>query len=190
MIHKSHIWKEKLNKIIRKLGKYTQLGRWNERSMEIIEENVFISAYIIRKLREAKKLSFEIGDISIPVAKFPNVKKVDLFNWHKFDELFDLSTPVKEQLPLNNVCNVIIHSFIFTFALDFHGIQNKLGGFFIASDYTKDSELYFIKIEDYIQLLGKIVNDDKCISIWVRNSKGDFVDPREEKSYQNNKESI
>lgn len=169
-----------MNKIISKLEIYLKPGRWNERSRAVIEENIFVSAYIIRKLLEAKKLSFELNKLKIKAEKFSNLKRVDHMNWHKIEELFDLTTPKKNQLRLNYLCNIIIHSFIFMLC---YNDNNSVHGFFITSDYTRNDELYLIELKDYIAFLKVIAKDGKWKSRMIRNAEGDWieVDPDNEK---------
>ena len=77
------------------------------------EKAIFTSAYIVRKLFEASKLSYKLKEISCPIKKYPNIKHVNLFNWHNIDQVFDLNNPAKHSLNIKKLCNYLIHSFIF-----------------------------------------------------------------------------
>lgn len=55
MIHDSHYWKDDLLKLSRKLESRLLQTRWGDRNLYIIEKEIFIGFYSVRKLIESKK---------------------------------------------------------------------------------------------------------------------------------------
>lgn len=67
-------------------------------------------------------------------------------------EDYNLSTVQKDKQKLNDVCNWIIHSYIWALG----NITNspRISGFFVSSDRTKEECIHFILIEDWITILN------------------------------------
>lgn len=112
----------------------------------------------------------------MPYKKYPNIKHVNLFNWHNIDQVFDLNNPAKHSLNIKKLCNYLIHSFIFILS---YNERNSLNGFFFTSDKEKNNSLYFIQIKDFINILQKIVKDEKIHSRYIKDKNGDLkeIDP-------------
>ena len=87
-----------------------------------VEADLFLAAYAMRKLIEAKKVSDETELLRIAARAHPLVKgPVDHRNWHKIDELFDLQRSRAVEVGLLAFCNQVIHSFTFIAATDEDG---------------------------------------------------------------------
>ena len=172
MIYDSTIWKEKLFKIATSLYKGTQWKRFRNGQEALIEEKVFLSAYIIRKLFEAKKLSYYLTNASIKIIKYENKKPVDLMNWHRLDDLYNLEKPKNSIIEIRYLVNFIIHSFVFFPCR--HGKAPKLDGFFVTSDRFKNKYIIYVNIFNFIGLLEIIANDEKVAFHIKRNEKLDY----------------
>lgn len=91
----------------------TQL-RWSDRSMFLFERNVMTAAYSVRKLIEARKVSDALGRKSWPLERFKLTGPVpDVWNRWEPDRLFDFASPSRVSLSTLEICNQIIHSFLF-----------------------------------------------------------------------------
>ena len=89
MIWESCYWKEDLLKSEKwLLEKVISRRRPSEKLLVEFEKCMFITAYQVRKLIEAKKLSNSLVDSSLPITEYGNIKKVTLMNWHRLDELY------------------------------------------------------------------------------------------------------
>ena len=176
MIFDSRPWKKELHKLSQRLYKVSLHSKMSEAKAVSCEKTIFISAYIIRKLSEASKLSYELKSISCPIKKYSNVKHVDLLNWHNISRTFDLSHPIQSTLNIKSLCNYLIHSFVFVFAYD---ENDFLCGFYFTSDWEKNKELYFMDIKDFIKMVQIVANDEKMQARYIRDENGDFkeVDP-------------
>lgn len=176
MIFDSLPWKKELHKLSERLHKVSLHSKMSETKAVSCEKTIFISAYIIRKLSEASKLSYELKSISFPIKKYSNVKHVDLLNWHNISQTFDLSHSTQSTLNIKSLCNYLIHSFVFVLSYD---ENDFLYGFYFTSDRGKNKELYFMQIKDFIKMVQIVVNDEKMQARYKRNANGDFkeVDP-------------
>ena len=128
-----------------------------------------MSAYIIRKLFEAKKLSNEVESTVIVSKRFNLVDRpVDILNRHKVDELFDLDNPRAENLDLIQLCNQLIHSYVFE--IGFTG-DRQIGGVFFGSDYARKTHCYYISIDQFLKTLTRVSVDQIMSSHRERDTK-------------------
>ena len=88
-------------------------------------------------------------------AKNNNEKKIDLLNWHHIDKHYHLndSSYAKDNITLREMCNLIIHSYIFCLSQD---NENFIDGFFVTSDHEKENNLYWIKLDNFINIITGI----------------------------------
>lgn len=105
---------------------------------------------------EAYKLSDEVCSESLRVIAYPQVKKVQIMNWHRINELYDLNRARSVSISLKVLLNTIIHSFAFTPVEK----NNVIRGFFVTSDWQKDKALYQISLKQYQKIITKIAHDD------------------------------
>ncbi len=179
MIYESWIYKRELFRISKILKKYSIQTRWSELSLARLEKEIFISAYVIRKLKESKKLSYHIRNTNIPVLVYKNKKgNITHLDRHEIEKYYDIDNPSKANMDLNTLCNSIIHSWVF----DFHFDRNIPTGIFINSDKTRNEKVWHISVSKLIELIDIISNDDVVKHKMIRDKNGDWIeiDPESE----------
>lgn len=160
MIWESHEWKQLLTKTASKLSKRTQQKRWTERSLFLLEREVFFAFYAIRKLIEAQKLSRNVIDSQVHLQAFDSKGiPVIRFNRDRLFELYDFENPSDYVLSLKGVCNQIIHSYIFFPCFFDEKNKNSLTGIVFCSDRTRKHKVFVISITEMIQTLEIIGSD-------------------------------
>lgn len=170
MIADSWPWKAEIARRALRLRQRTRQRRWHERSFVGVEKDLFLSAYAVRKLVEAGKLSDELESTVISAKKFgPPGKAVGRLSVNRVEELYDLSQPASEGLLLVPFCNQIIHSFIFQICLGPDG--DGLVGFYVASDRYRRTGLLYFEIEQVISLLLEVSEDDIVLTEMKRNPR-------------------
>jgi hypothetical protein len=174
MIWESSYWKEDILRQAAALKKKTEQRLWPDRSYAHLEKIVMLGFYSIRKLIEAKKLTIDVINDQLSVISFPALgKAITLLNWHKFEQLYDLNRPKEQARSLQWLCNIFVHSYIFTPSFN---DQSHLQGLFFNSDLYRNKELYFVDIANVIRLFEVVGND--CASYAERyrmnHLKGDF----------------
>ncbi len=164
MIWESYYYKDELAEIAHRLAKRKNFKKWNEKSLVLLEKDVFIAFFYIRKLLEAKKLSYLIGKQKIKLKAFLGKEKnATLLNNHKLDDLFNLNKENQEHVKLEFLCNQIIHSYILQIC--FEEFHDGLIGLFFCSDKKRNKKLYYIEIDNLIELLISISQDYPTNSI-------------------------
>lgn len=185
MIWDSYPWKRYLYKIANYLEKQSKQKKWRKESDFILEKNIFQSAYIIRKLFDTFKLTYNLRNYSIPIIKYPNIKHADQMNWHNIYKFYNFENGTNENLNIQDFCNIAIHSFVFMATVN----QSALEGILINSDKIKNNFVYSIQIHEIINIIRIISVDEKMDCRITRDKNGDWVedDPDNPRKKQQNK---
>lgn len=161
MIFESYPWKQDLRKRKNQILKYNTADRFEtkeEATYTVIEKAIFYSAFIIRKLIDCGgKLSDEAEDYSMKVFSVTPIKHVD--NLHRWPEEDSHDWGNEQEITVSgkNVCNWLIHSFMFYFVFNEDGV---LDSFSVTSDFDRNKILYRIPLKTWIEYIDYIVTDD------------------------------
>ncbi|MDX1996823.1 MAG: hypothetical protein SF066_03810 [Thermoanaerobaculia bacterium] len=166
MIDDSVPWKELLHRKARAIAKRRQQRRWSSTSFALLEQDVMLAGYAVRKLLEAHKISDELANTAIAATAFPFkgtrrhfVKTGDLpdyMNWHRIDEFYDLEEPIRVQVALVDFCNQLVHSWIFLFA---RAEDGGMDGYFVASDRTRAQRVLYFDLAQTASVLHAVASD-------------------------------
>ncbi|MDI3424152.1 hypothetical protein [Streptomyces luteolus] len=161
MIQDSVPWKMDLMGIAGRLEKRKARRRWTDRTGFLGERDVMMGAYSVRRLRESFKISDDLVNRAWPVRIHDQCGPTpDVYNRHKFWDLYDLEKGRGTELSLANVCNQVIHSWIWGFAAGKKG--NGLGGIFVSSDRKRKKCLYFMSVDMLVDLFRSVGEEDVC----------------------------
>lgn len=159
MVYASSPWKQDLLRWKRSFQKYNTVERFkndHEATYTVLEKAIFYSAFIIRKLIDCHgKLSDEADHYALKIQKVAPRKKVDELHRWLNEETHDWGNPQKVTVKGKDICNWLIHSYIFCLAF---GKNEIIDGFFVTSDFDRNKTLYYISICDwmaYISFIGK-----------------------------------
>jgi hypothetical protein len=152
-------WKRDLAHRAQALRRRMLQVRWSQPAFAGVERDIFVAAYAIRKLLEAKKkLSDEAESISVPaVAHQPWRQGVDLMNWHKISMYYDLEKSNPVNISLTNFCNQFIHSFVFAVVM---GSSGGLEGVYVTSDHDRNKRLLYFSMNEITDVMLRVANDD------------------------------
>lgn len=165
MIWESSFWKDPLLASANWLRKVRLTERTSEKTIVRIEKEIFLGFYSIRKLLDAKKVSTAIESITFNVIWHPNIERVDHLNWHRIDELYDLTSTNTETHDLRFLCNQFIHSYVFSPVVD----SQRIKGFYVSSDFERNKRLYFVDLELVLKLFRNVGRDYPSKVIIERN---------------------
>jgi hypothetical protein len=145
-------------------------SRWSDVSSARLEQDVFVAAYAVRKLLEANKLSTSLVDKMVEVTTYPRKsQQMDHLNWHRLDEHFDLDSGGPRTIRLRDLCNQIIHSYVFMERFD--GKPPRLAGLFFSSDVQRQQGVHEIELARLVKLLRRIAEDSPDHAVSVRDPK-------------------
>lgn len=172
MIWESWPWKMKLAKHAASLDRRTHQKRWPESSLAAVEQELFITGYIVRKLLDANKLSDEVESITLHAMCSMRTGRIpDLMNWHHIDKFYDLSHTVPADVGLRRFCDQLIHSFIFVVDASPSGLK----GFYVASDRERSSRLLHFDIQEVVGVMQRVADDDVVESESIRDASGQWM---------------
>lgn len=167
MIHESWPWKEQL------LADADLIERWaakksaTMRRSILIEKKLFLSAYAMRKLFEAEKLSSKFDTRNIVVERYELIPGQKL-TWrmvHDFHEVFDLSKSTTRPMSVWTLIDTIIHSKVF---MECHQDEDdlRLIGFYVTSD-KRDANLWLVSVEAFTDLMRRVGRDYPTHGQWL-----------------------
>lgn len=166
MIADSTPWKDQLLKDAHLIERWSAKPQATERRSILIEKKVFLSAYAMRKLFEAEKLSSELDGHNVKADRFDLLpgKKLTWRKTYQADEVFDLTSSKARSVAARDLLDTIIHSKVFLECVyDEHDL--RLSGFFVTSD-KRDAHIWLVPISSYTSLMRLVAND--CPSeIWT-----------------------
>ena len=173
MISESYYWKESLLGCANRLENYSKSKDINSKDLVEIEKDIFISFYSIRKIMDTVKISHSTRELKVNLGWSPNLKKVNMLNSHKMNELYDLDDVRSETKNLRFLCNQFVHSYIFEIVIE---DSVGLSCFYFTSDRDKNKKIFFITVELLIHILTLVGNDYPSELKIMRDSKtGEFL---------------
>lgn len=166
MIHESWPWRVHLIKDADIIERWCQKSAITEQRSFIIERKVFLAAYSVRKLFQARKLSSAFTGKTIKCKTFPAFDKhaVTAWNAYKIEKLYDLSRPENQEIKARELLDIIIHSLVFTEML---GRNHTVAGFLVTSDRRK-SVLWQINTRQFVALMRSVARDNPASAFRTR----------------------
>jgi hypothetical protein len=154
MIHESRFWKNDLLKSALSLeGRLTQ-RRWSDGTFADVEKRVMLGFYAIRKLIEAKKIDDKVANQSAALTIYRSSgKPVTRLNWHRYEELYDLTSPQISKLELLLVCHQFVHSYVFSCSFS---QTHELVSVLVSSDRSRNGVLYEVQVLEVIRIFREI----------------------------------
>lgn len=176
MVHESWEWKKELRDKKRQLLRYNTSENFDrnfESTCFKMERALLYSAMIIRVLIESQKLSDDVDIYSITVSKNNPTKNIDrLHRWLEEDE-YDWKHTCSETVLGKNVCNWILHSYVFSFLFEENG---NILGFMVSSDYDRNKALYTVTLDAWINFMKFVISDDVVsLSAKFDEKRSDFI---------------
>lgn len=186
MISESYYWRQELISSAHYLdSKMYHKRRWTDAQYCGIEKATMIGFYIIRKLKEASKLTNMILSTNIRAYKYKSTNTgISLHNSHKWPDFYDLSNKIDCKLDLSFLINQFVHSFIFYPVITNCPLYKyHFTSLLFNSDSEKDKFLYEIEIEKIIELFNNIGNSNityTCRKWNPKKKKYDILNKDEE----------
>lgn len=176
MIHESYYWKQPLLRSARWLEKTLVDDESSERILARAEREIFVGFYAVRKLLETFSLSSTTKLLTYDLTFFnaQDNANPDHFNRDNLEKHYNLGKENTEARDIGFICNQVIHSFIFIFALSEAG---QIDGIYLSSDKMRKSKLYFVPASTIIQLFRVVGRDYPSEQHLKRDPKtGQWID--------------
>lgn len=177
MILDSYYWRKELSCMMdelvscfRFLVKYADrfdrhpvLNRIVERKEYIAERDLLLSAFIVRTLFEAGKLSDEMADYELSIVSYPATSKntnklMPLLRRIPGDDLYDYDRPSQLNIPGKWFVNQLIHAAVIP-CFDFGG-NTRPAAFLVVSDRFAQECLYRCELDVWVKFVREVVHDE------------------------------
>jgi hypothetical protein len=172
MINDSVPWREELWRVADRLEKKSRQERWTDRSTFLVERDMMVSAYAIRRLMEAHKLTDALTRTRIPVMRHKRTGEVapDVWSTYRFWDFYDLDSGTQDHISIRHWCNQLIHSFVWR--LSCTEDTELFDGAYVASENEKEKHVYFIPVVTVIDLCRRVASEETGSIEWRRDSDG------------------
>ncbi len=158
MAFESYYWKKNIKRDIRDIQKKMLISLDlvpDEKIDEVfsfVEIKLFMMAFSIRKLLEARKLPDAVANIEIKVIAYKrNDRRASIF--FDFEKLYDFKDALKKSLKLTDVLNQFIHAYFFQ---AFTTAKGHFRYLYVTSDRTKNKFLYRVDLKTFLILIKKV----------------------------------
>lgn len=93
---------------------------------------------------------------------------------------YDWEHEVTYTKPGTDICNWLIHSYVFFFTYD---TNEKIDGFYVSSDYDRNKVLYWVALKEWIAYM-EFVGKDYVVAVDMHfdNHKKDYIFTKKERS--------
>ena len=153
----SRYWKEELVRIAKTLKPVRKPPRWSERGVCVVERDLMIGFFIIRRLIELHKVSPQTRDFNMEVYSCPSQgTNVTLMNNHRIEEHYDLENEILEIKKPLYMSNQFIHAYTSFVNRDETRNWSEV---FIVSDFDRNDCIWRVPIP-IIQALFELASDD------------------------------
>lgn len=172
MIDESGPWREELWRVARRLEGRKLQQRWTSRSNFLVERDVMVSAYAIRRLADAYKLSDQMRARTVPVEQYKLIGRApDLMSRDRLNAFYDLTSGTSQSLGVVQICNQFVHSFVWVIETE---TGSNVTAIFFCSDRARSRWLYRVTIDDLVSLLDEVAEDDVVALEMIRGEDGQF----------------
>ena len=160
MIWESGPWRDELRSYGNRLGQLMRDGISTNEDEWALEQAVMIGAFIVRKLIETPmKVPDSIVEQRFDLAGYlaSSGSLIQPMNWHHLEQHFDFSKASARTVDTTELCNQIIHSFVF--AMHFEDDPQVVTGVLVSSDRKKADFLYVVPISSIRQLFSDVAEN-------------------------------
>lgn len=169
----SRYWKEELHRIAQSIRRISKAKRWSERAHCIVERDLMIGFFMLRRLIELHKVSSATRERMLKVFSYQaRGKNVTRLNGHDLWEMYDLEMEVSVSKKPAYIANQFIHAYTSFVARD---ESRNWSDVFVVSDYDKNDCIWRIPVSEIRQLFLKAAEDYPNVMCMVFNDKrGDY----------------
>ncbi len=171
MISDSIPWRTELLRVASRLEAKARQQRWTDQSSFIVERDIMVSAYAIRRFLESHKVSDTLAKQKIKVTRYLLSGPIpDVWNRHEIHDHYDLDHPLPAELSIAHYCNQLIHSFVWLINGDEH--TALFDGVFAVSEKERSKHLYFFPVQIIADLCREVGSEDITGTQYQRGPNG------------------
>ena len=169
----SPYWKEELARIAKTLKPIRKPPRWSERACCVVERDIMIGFFILRRLIELHKVSSQTRDFNMQVYSCASQGiEVTLMNDHRIFDNYDIENEKSEMKKPYDMSNQFIHAYT---SFVFRDETRNWCEIFVVSDFDRNDRIWRVPIST-IRELFKLASDDypSQLTYEFHEKKGDY----------------
>jgi hypothetical protein len=175
MIFASFPWKMETKRHLLLFRKWSKKPQ-SDRARFYIERAVFLSAFILRKMMENRKVTDTVRDRSIRCKAFrpfsPLSNRISRFSGSDTDD-YDMTKPETVTISAFDLMSEIMHSYVFIPVTD---DRHRVTGFLVNSYHKRDDRLLLIGKQNFEGILEDAIQDDvREMQIYVHPTSGKIL---------------
>ncbi len=153
----SCFWKEELRRIAATVRRVSKPPRWSERVHCIVERDLMIGFFLLRRLIDLNKVSSAIKNRQLRIFSYTaKGKPVTWINGHRIWELYDMENEVAETKKPLYVSNQFIHAYTSFVARD---ETRNWSDVILVSDFDRNDCIWRVPIPE-IESLFRSASED------------------------------
>ena len=166
-------WKEELHRIARSIRRVSKPPRWSDRAHCIVERDLMIGFFILRRLIELYKVSTITRDQMLNVFSYrARGKNVTHRNGWDVGELYDLDGEVPATKNPGYIANQFIHAYTSFVARD---KTRNWSDVFVVSDYDRNDCIWRVPIPEIRRIFLTAAEDyPNSVHMVFNYRKGDY----------------
>lgn len=167
-------WKEELARVSHSLRRRRKPQRWTERAHCLVERDIMIGFFIVRRMIELHKVSSATRDITLRVFSVPaRGKRVTRLNGHDIEELYDPARERHETKKPLYLSNQFIHCYTSFVARD---LSRNWSDVFVVSDFDRNRCIWRVPVAEILRLFSTAAKDyPHSVKMIFNEEKGDYV---------------
>jgi hypothetical protein len=163
-------WRTDIARTAERLRERLTQQRWHQRTFYLVEKDLMIGFYAIRRLIDSHKTSSRLSAKRIPVRVCPLLgKEPKVFDRWSPWEYFDFESKQRSDINVGSLQNEFIHSFILMLSFS---EESKFLGVFVGSDRTKRKQVFEVPIGEIIDLFDYVAREDVVLGSQNLNESG------------------
>jgi hypothetical protein len=169
----SRYWKEELHRIARSLRHVQNPPRWSERAHCVLERDLMIGFFMVRRLIELRKVSMLTRNDKLSVFTYKAAgKSVTRLNGHAIWELYDMKQEIQASAKPLYIANQFVHAYTSFVARD---ESRNWSDVFVVSDYDRNDCIWRVPVAEIRRIFCIAAEDYPHITRMVFNEKrGDY----------------
>ena len=177
----SQYWREELSRIARPLRSKRSPPRWSARAQNVIERDIAIGFFVVRKLYEHNKLSSlahytDVQVLEYPLAAAPptttagsaatlQARTVSYLNKHRFLSRYDWARERRKLWHFVDLADRFIHGYASALARD---STRNWSSVYLVNDRDRNSVLWCISVSDIVGVFASVAQDypNEMVVFW------------------------
>lgn len=180
MIADSVPWRYELLKVAVALERRSEMARWTTRTGFLVERDLLVGMFTIRRLIESAKTSSLLpGErVSLRVHRVKD-RVPGIYDRWSYWEYYDMDSKQQTQLTVRDLVGLFIHSFVLEF---YPSTEDGPATIWVVSDRDRHKWIYSIPFAPLVALFKRVGDEDVVFSegpfdeTATRLSQHDYVD--------------